>query len=381
MTRTVLAIAAALALSPASSFAADAARAPLSLRHDGVDYGVAALLQYDFAGFHGQHAPRDRDDWRRATVGVYARNSGVFDVVADYDFKAEAWLDAYLRVETQAGALRLGQFRTPVGLDDGGTSSGSTVFMERALPEAVVHQGRRLGLDWTRALGTRWLFNLGAYRGGDLGGLHEGHSVAGRAVFTPRNDENELLHFGASASREQRDDRSARLRGKPEAALSDRYYLDSGALPGSDAIDRYALEAIWRRGPWSLQGEWLGIAARRDGMPGGSMPGGSRPSDGRAQGGYVQGSWMLSGETKPYKRGALSNPRPQHASGAVELAARWSTLRIDAPATPLDRQSNWALGVNWYVGTHMKLMANYVNVDSRAAHDLDIVELRIQLML
>lgn len=371
MLRIVLAIAAALALSPASSFAADAPRAPLSLRHDGTDYGVAALLQYDFNRFHGDDAPRDRDDWRRATVGLYARKTGVFDVVADYDFKAEAWLDAYARVETGVGAFRLGQFRTPVGLDDGGTSSGSTVFMERALPEAVVHQGRRLGLDWTRALGTRWLFNLGAYGGGDLGGLHEGRSLAGRAVFSPRNDDEELLHFGASASRERRDDRVARLRGKPEAALSDRYYLDSGALRDSEAIDRYGLEAIWRRGPWSLQGEWLGIAARRD----------AGLADGRAQGGYLQGSWMLSGETKPYKRGALANPRPQRPGGAVELAARWSTLRIDAPATPLDRQSNWALGLNWYVGTHLKLMANYVDVDSRAARDPDLIELRIQLML
>lgn len=370
MNRSAAFLLACCGLVPTARAADATAQAPLSLRHDGVDYGVAALLQYDAARFHGEHAPRDREDWRRATVGLYARKAGAFDAVADYDFKARAWLDAFARVETPAGAFRLGQFRTPVGLDDGGTSSGGTVFLERALPEAAVHQGRRLGLDWTRAVGARWLFNLGLYRGGDLAGLHEGRSLAGRAVFTPRNDARDLLHLGLAGSREERDDRIARLRSKPEAALSERYYVDSGALRDSRAIDRYGVEAIWRRGAWSLQAEWLAIAARRSGA-----------GDGRAHGGYVQASWMLSGETKPYKRGALANPRPQRRAGAVELAARWSQLRIDAPATPLDRERHWAVGVNWYVGAHLKLMANYIDVRSAAAHDPDIVEMRMQLAL
>jgi phosphate-selective porin OprO and OprP len=214
MIRIVVALCLSLgAFKPAH--ATDAPRPPLSAHHNGVDYGLSGLMQYDIARFDGRHSPRDREDWRRATIGVYVRKQGAFGAVADYDFKARAWLDSYLRVESSVGALRLGQFRTPVGLDSGATSSGSTVFLERALPEAAMHQGRRLGLDWTHAQSERYRFNLGIYSGGDLAGRHKGHSIGGKAVFLPRNDIDDVLHLGFSASREERDDRIARLNSKP----------------------------------------------------------------------------------------------------------------------------------------------------------------------
>lgn len=351
--------------------AKDATQAPLSLRSNGVDYGVSILGQYDAAFFEGENSPSDRHDWRRASIGVYARKSGRFDVVANYDVKARGWLDAYAQVETSIGAFRLGQFRTPVGMDDGSTSSASTVFLERALPESAVHQGRRMGLDWTHTQRARWIFNVGIYEGGDFNGNNEGRSLAARTVYSPRNDERVALHFGASASREERADRVARLRSKPEASLSDRYYVDSGALPGSRAIDRFGIEAIWRSGPLSLQSEWLAIAAQR----------GDGAEDGFAHGGYVQGSWMITGETKPYKRGGLGNPVPLRSSGALEVAARWSELIVEDPATLLDRARHWTIGANWYVGKHLKLMGNYVRIDSRVRNDPGILEFRAQFAL
>ncbi|MNV78863.1 Phosphate-selective porin O and P [compost metagenome] len=46
------------------------------------------------------------------------------------------------------------------------------------------------------------------------------------------------------------------------------------------------------------------------------------------------------------------------------------------------KQKDWTLGLNWYIGQHFKLQANYVLVDSeRRGVELDpnITELRMQV--
>ena len=127
--------------------------------------------------------------------------------------------------------------------------------------------------------------------------------------------------------------------------------VDSGALAQVDAIDRVGLEAAWRSGRWSLQGEWLGIAVHRD-------PG--RPGF-HGSGHYAQGSWMLTGETKPNKGGGFGNPVPARKAGAVELALRHSTLDLDDGAIVGGRQRDWTLGANWYLTRELKFQANYVD--------------------
>jgi phosphate-selective porin OprO/OprP len=174
-----------------------------------------------------------------------------------------------------------------------------------------------------------------------------------------------------AASHEERDDRIARVRARPEAGLTDVRLVDSGSLRDADAIDRMGLEAAWQRGPWLAQGEWLAAEVSRD-----------VAADYRAQGGYVQGSWMLTGETKPYKGTAFGNPKPARAAGAVELGLRYSTLDLDDGLIAGGSQRDWTLGANWYLTRYFKFQANYVRADSdRQGVKLspEVFELRAQL--
>jgi phosphate-selective porin OprO and OprP len=344
----------------------------------GIEYGAKALFQYDWNEFgndrldNGVHRFEDSDGWRRREFGAFVRKSGVFEVTAGYDFAADTWIDNYFKFYFgKAHELRLGQFKTPVGLDDGATSSSATVFLERALPESAIYEGRRIGADWTWTLDRHWRVNLGYFSGGDLNGLNEGHTTAARVVFAPRNEEGDVLHFGVSASREERDDRIARVRARPEAGLTDVRLIDSGSLGDADNIGRFGLEAVWQRGPWLAQGEWLAADVSRDAA-----------TDYRAEGGYVQASWMLTGETKPYKASAFGNPKPARAAGAVELGLRYSTLDLDDGLIAGGTQRDWTLGANWYLTRYFKFQANYVRVDSdRRGVELspEIFELRAQL--
>lgn len=345
----------------------------------GVEYGAKGLYQYDSHAFSddrladGSTRFDDVETWRRKEFNLYVRKKGVFEINLGYDFQPDTWLDNYIKVFMgDAGEFRFGQFKTPVGMEDGATSSSATTFLERGLPESAIHQGRRVGVDWTYTARTNWLFNLAAFDGNDLNGENEGTTLAGRAVFTPLLSDTEVLHLGLSASRERRDDRIARIRARPEAGLTDVRLIDTGNLSDAEAIDRYGLEAAWRRGPWSVQAEYLGAIVRRDA----DLP------DFHGAGGYVNGSWVLTGEARPYRNGGFGNPVPARPWGALELALRWSTLDLDDGAVAGGSQHDWTLDANWYLTQHFKFQVNYIRVDSDRAGvslDPDILEARAQV--
>ena len=344
----------------------------------GVEYGLKGQFQYDINEFgndrldSGAERFEDVHDWRRREFGGFVRKPGVFELVLGYDFAADTWIDNYFKFNAgKAHEFRLGQVKTPVGLDESATSSAATVFIERAAPANAIYEGRRIGADWTWAIDKQWRLNLGYFSGGDLNGLNEGHTAAGRVVFAPRSEEGDVLHFGLAASREERDDSTARIRTRPEAGITDVRLVDSGSLIDADRIDRVGLEAAWQRGPWVAQAEWLTANAQRD-----------TAADYRAEGAYVQASWMLTGETKPYKGTAFGNPKPARAAGAVELGLRYSTLDLDDGLVAGGVQHDWTLGANWYLTRYFKFQANYVHVDSdRRGVELspDVFEMRAQL--
>lgn len=337
----------------------------------GIEAGLKGNLSYDYARFDDD-AFADDDAWRRQELNAYVRKPGVFELALGYDFRNEVWLDNFVRVSGAGGDLRIGQFKTPVGYEESAVGTTATTFMERALPVSAFYAGRRLGVDWSYDKRPNWWFNLGVQAGGDLLGDNHGRTLGGRAVFNPLKDESQLLHLGLSASNEKREDDSLRLQVRPEAFLSTRRLVDTGALKQVEGIDRLGVEAIWQRGPLLLQSEYLRIGVDREGAP-----------DFSGDGWYLAASWVLTGETRSYKSAAFGNLKPSRGWGAVELAARYSRVDLDDAGSALGgRQSDWTFGANWYIGQHFKLQFNYVWADaSRRGVELDpeIAQLRAQI--
>jgi len=98
----------------------------------------------------------------------------------------------------------------------------------------------------------------------------------------------------------------------------------------------------------------------------------------------VTASVVLTGEDARYK----SVARPDHPFtigaagwGALELVARYGRLQIDDAAFPLfsdparsaAQASSWGLGLNWYLTSNFKLVANYTQTtfEGGAADGLD----------
>jgi phosphate-selective porin OprO/OprP len=139
-------------------------------------------------------------------------------------------------------------------------------------------------------------------------------------------------------------------------------------------VDRYGLEGLWIRGPWSLQGEYLHA--------------GTTFSDGKpayhVDGWYAFASWIATGESRPYADGNVGNVSPSRPWGAVEFALRYSAVDLNGGGVTRGREHDWTLGVNWYLGRHLKIQANYVRAFSDRKQlivDPRVVELRAQILL
>jgi phosphate-selective porin OprO and OprP len=354
---------------------------------DGTDLGLSVKYQYDVDRFsNDQGTYEDAQTNRRKEFGFFVRKKGVYDATAVFDFQAKTWLDVFFRLQSKAvfgddvGAFRVGFMKTPVGFE-GNTSTGTTSFLETSLPMQAVYANRRIGADWALTR-KAYLVQLGYYKGGNLQGDLDGRMVAGRAAWTPMNAPGNVLHLGGSLSRENpkgtRDGRGrynppqARLRALPEAGLITQRLIDSGALSPASHIDRRGVEGLWIKGPWSVQGEYLDAKVKLLNKPAF-----------KAHGWYTFGSWVLTGESRPYNGGNVSDVVPKGPWGAVEVLVRYSTLDLDEGTTRGGNEHDWTFAANWYLTKYLKLQANYVRAfsDRRDLRiDPHIFEVRAQLM-
>ena len=375
---------------------------PTKMKTDnGYEFGIKGLYQFDSASFSGDTVDRatrkpileDSTTWRRKELTVYGKTPFGIDFNFGYDYAIFAgvqkrWLDDFVRYTNQdIGAFRLGQFKTPVGWEEA-ESSNATTFLERSLPVQAVTEDRRIGIDWTYTNIPHWLLYAAYYSGGDLNGDNDGHSYAARAVFTPIKDNNEVIHLGLAASRENRDATTdgrdivtpptARFRARPETNLTGTRLIDSGGLKNADNIDRLGLEGAWIHGPLLVQGEYLHFNADfSDTKPNYS-----------GDGFYVEGAWTLTGESRAYSNGYVGNVMPSREYGAFEIAARYSELDLnDAPVLG-GKEHDWTIGANWYLGNHLKFQANYIraygnkyNSTAKQNFEIDpeVFELRAQV--
>lgn len=383
-----------LLLATATAQAADANDWPTRYTFSG-GTEVAASLNYqwdlnDFSGDDGYGtaatALDDAHTNRRKEFGASLKKKGVYEFTAGMDFQSHNWLDVALRLETKAwadrdyGRIRLGYFKTPVGME-GLAASRTLSVLETAAVTQALYEGRRTGVEWSLER-DRYLLTGAYFFGHDLQGDNPGTTAAARAVWTPVKDKNRVVHLGLSGSVENphgyTDGRgvwfgpSARFRARPQAGLTQVRLVDSGKLSDVDRIVRNGVEAYWQQGPLSLQAEYLRATAQREaGQP-----------DFTAAGYYAQGSWVVTGESRPYSAGNIGNVKPNHGYGAVELVARYGELDLDDTGIAGGRQRDLTLGVNWCLTTHFKLQADYVRVAADRgllSADPNVVELRAQV--
>jgi phosphate-selective porin OprO/OprP len=288
------------------------------------------------------------------------------------------------------GTVRVGEF-TPQHMPEFAGSSYDLPFMERAAISAIVtslasgDSRNAVGLE---ARGERWNGSL-YFTAGSPAVLQSNRQrgLVGRALVVAIDQPGAQIQIGFDGAAQfdagtSPGPESIRLRDFPELRGGNaNRFLDTGAIPTSSA---YAIgpEVAGRIGPLYVEGVYQHVGINVTG-------GGSRSFEGW----YVQAAVPLLGPPRERNRTTGTWVRPKTVGwidpssgnrGAIEAAARYSSVDLRDGPTRGGRQRIWTAGVNWYLSPNLKLQAEYENgqIDLDAKNrDFQAFGVRIALSL
>ncbi len=311
----------------------------------------------------------DGTEVRRARLEAEGRlfHDWTYELGVDFAGGSSDVKNAYIGYEGWwPASFKMGQFKEPFSLEEM-TSSKYITFMEPALPNAFA-PGRNIGIGahryWETLTAAGGLFGEAFDSDPDDEG-DEGWGAAGRLTYAPLHLETRAVHLGAAAEYRKPDDSDEiRFRTLPESHVTDVRYANTDITIDKDKVKilevdntvKYVLEAAGVWGPFSVQGEYIHTDVNRN----------SGFEDVSFDGWYTFASWFLTGESRRYRarNGAFGRIKPQHRYGAWELAARYSTIDLsDGPVTG-GEEKNITLGLNWYINSQLRAMANYIIIDN-----------------
>lgn len=284
--------------------------------------------------------------------------------------------------------IRLGQFKEPFSLEEV-TADSDTTFMERS-PLDDLTPRRETGLMlFNEVLDKRMTWAVGAFKNvnefgdGDEDDAEGGDwDVMARVTGLPWYEDGgkKLLHLGLAGGYREWSDEAFRIRSRGSFSVGDRL-VDTGQY-NADSANLLGAEMALVYGPASLQAEYTYMDVEPTTGESGSI-----------DSFYVQGSYVLTGESRPYKEGVFTRVKPNKnfslkdgGWGAWELAARYTSMDLTdaAQAGALGGQlDDYVVGVNWYLNANLRILWNYVHTESSDTaakdRDADAFMLRFQL--
>jgi phosphate-selective porin OprO and OprP len=293
---------------------------------------------------------------RRARLGVDLEFDDDWDFLVEYDFAGDRVTanDVRLRYGLPRGSLILGQTKIPMGLNEL-TGSNDITFIERASNSNAIVVARRLGLSY-HLFEDHYSFQTMVYTrriGPDTPTGDSPLGAAGRLVLNPIRQDGQLLHLGASIAAEDfSGQQGIGFSDYPEARPGDQRLIDTGDLDDATGTLRYGLEAAYQRGPFSAETEYLSLNTDR-----------ANNSNPRFNGYHIQASYVLTGESRSYEEGNFGSITPSGQGGAWEVAARFSSTDLNDGGAIGGKQRNITLGLNYYLNSNIRFMANLIRSD------------------
>lgn len=344
-------------------------------------YQIGGRIQVDAANYSADNYDfTDGTEFRRARIFIKGKMYKKWLWKAQFDFAGNGAKikDMYLGYEFDPVVLRIGQFGESGSLEDS-TSSKYITFMERSLPIlAFAPAERRIGI----ALNS--YNDYGSYSVGIFGDsesadeIENGKGASTRISYAPWHGKTQTLHIGFSLQYRTPPENNVKYRARPEAHITDKRLLDTGVLNNVSHYSLNGLEAAWVNGPFSLQGEYLSSNLSRTDLNGLTF-----------NGYYAYASWIITGESRPYKikNGSFGRVKPKHnvshgGLGAWEVALRFSELDLNDEQVLGGKENNITVGLNWYPNANTRFMFNYIHADTddNAGNiDPNIMQIRAQI--
>ncbi len=341
---------------------------------DAGNIGANDVLETAFPNLTGDTAQFSR---ARVTMRGWAFDAGDFKLQLEFAQQPQI-KDSWFRFNPlpYVGRIRIGNMREPYSLENS-TAGGNLTFMSRSLPTDALAPGRNIGIATTHTVfdermtwSAGWFWNTGSFD--SFGGAKDavsnsiGRDLVGRVTGLARyaDEGRDLIHLGLSLRHQNYHDQ-VRVRAVSETALTDDDLVDTGRISPNSSL-QFNPEFAMVSGPWSFQAEYFHTAFK-----------GGSSGDPRLNGIYAFASYLLTGESRHYDRGAgvFDGVRPKRKFewggdgwGAWEVALRLSYVDLTDGAVGGGRQTNVTAGLNWYINDDSRLMLNYVHgrVNDRA---------------
>jgi phosphate-selective porin OprO/OprP len=300
-----------------------------------------------------------------------------FRVTAQLAGDSATTSDVYLDLKFDPRAtVRIGKTKVPVGLERL-QSSGSTAQVELGLPGELA-PGRDIGVQLQGEFASSTVnYALGVYNGtvdgrdGSTTNPDNDFEVAARVFVDPwKNDGGALagLGFGIAGSAGDKEGVGNNFLPRYRSSGQVQFFNYRSAVAADGENTRWSPQAYYYRNAFGLLGEY--ISSSQDVR----LPASGARESIENTAWQLSGGYVLTGEDAGY-RGVT---RPNHPFtvgsagwGAWELVARYGELDIDDDAFPLfadpavaaRNAKAWGVGVNWYLNSNFKLVANYTQTD------------------
>jgi len=312
---------------------------------------------------------------RRAELVLKGKGPGMLNWVLGYDARADKFLDVNVQYKFDGFSyIRVGQYKQPNSFEEL-SSTKNNDFIAKAMTTNLQGVARRMGI----AGGTgadNWTVTGSVFTREMTRNLGEGNGWGARGTWAPILDTGSLLHLGlsyvdydakdagaAAGGAPVNSDGRSRFRVRPDADLTGTRLVDSGQFTDAKGIATFGLEGAWVHGPVKVQSEYMKTDVGRE-----------LHDDFGFESWYISGVWNITGETWGYKDGVTTTPLPNNPAGGMwQVGIRYDHVDMNdgdftAPSTVTGvlggEESNWTIGVNWYLRSNFKLAANYVKVSS-----------------
>ncbi len=348
---------------------------------------------------------RGATNFRRARLTLQGKAYG-WSYKFEEDFTGAGtagFRELWIGTNVGPGELILGQHKPFRGMEEM-TSSNEITFMERPNTTAT-------GIYASQFVTGAFYKGTFAEKAGGYG-VHaaslanssnttEGNTFGGRVFYAPIAGDTSNLHVGLAYSVDREDAGSSNAAavfnygGRRGVALG-LGNAGSALTSGFGTQKTLHGELAYSFGPATFQAEY----AKADLEKQFDITGGAQDNDAEVTAYYVQGSYMVTGESKPYKKGAgvFGNPKAKNTFGAVEVAVRYeasenkdtttgqargcSLTGVAAGSYQTCEGSQVTVGANWYVNPNTRFMLNYylpvVEVNSTSEDKPEAVSLRAQ---
>ncbi|PHS24447.1 MAG: hypothetical protein COA85_08215 [Robiginitomaculum sp.] len=187
---------------------------------------------------------------------------------------------------------------------------------------------------------------------------NDGESAVGRVIWAPIHEKQKSIFVaGSIENRQLKPGARYRVRTKPEFGLLHTRLIGTRKSGQVKSYTNYIGETGFGFGPVMAKVQYISRSSNAPALGNPTFKGAS-----------IETALVLTGERQRFSlgTGTFGRIRPKRKSGAVEIVGRLSTLDLEDGLVKGGKETNYTIGVNWYLNRNVRLMANYVHAQTRS---------------